>query len=215
MSIKSFALAALLALPLPAMAQSTSNTAASNAVTVNSNAVLATNPGTSTQNVHYSGQNSVYTTPSVQGSYFAGANACLVGVGGGAAGGPVGLNFMWGRNDEDCNRRSDAGAWHALGLDNAALARMCQDRDNADAFFAATGKVCPGVDAKRYEAKLAEAAATPQMAATQEPSHVPSPVVPVVAAPPTPMKVQAGFVRPKWCDTLSPAERVSYKLTCG
>ena len=85
MSIKLATLAALFALAvIPAFAQTTTQS-----------------------NVHYSGTSSQYTTPSVQGSYFAGANPCLVGVGAGGAGGPVGLSFTFGKNDEGCTRRSE------------------------------------------------------------------------------------------------------------
>lgn len=41
-----------------------------------------------------------------------------------------------------------------MGFDNVAVARMCQDIKSADAFFAATGEVCPGAMATRY--KLAD-----------------------------------------------------------
>ena len=86
---------------------------------------------------------SLYTTPSVpQAAYFAGANPCLVGVGAGASGGPVGLSFAIGRSDEGCQRRSDAGAWHSLGFDDIAIARMCQDDENRSA-LEATGRKCP------------------------------------------------------------------------
>lgn len=115
------------------------------------------------QEVEYSGH--TYTTPAVGGSYFAGANPCLVGTGAGAAGGPVGFNINIGRNDKDCTRRSDAAAWYALGLPAVAVARLCQDTDksspvNADAFFASTGFACPGSNTKgRY--KLADGTAAP------------------------------------------------------
>lgn len=91
-----------------------------------------------------------WTTPSAQGSYFGGANPCLVGTGGGAAGGPIAFNLNIGRSDEGCQRRSDAAAWHAMGFDNVAIARMCQDQKSADAFFSATGQVCPGASRARY-----------------------------------------------------------------
>ena len=84
------------------------------------------------QEVTYGGH--TWTTPSAQGSYFGGANPCLVGTGGGAAGGPIAFNINVGRNDEGCQRRSDAAAWHAMGFDNVAIARMCQDVKSADAF---------------------------------------------------------------------------------
>lgn len=101
------------------------------------------------QEVVYDGH--TWTTPSAQGSYFGGANPCLVGSGGGAAGGPIAFNINVGRNDEGCQRRSDAAAWHAMGFDNVAIARMCQDQKSADAFFSATGQACPGAAVGRYK----------------------------------------------------------------
>lgn len=100
-----------------------------------------------------------YSTPVVAGSYFAGANPCLVGTGVGAAGGPVGFNINLGKSDKGCQRRADAGAWHALGFTNVAIARMCEDQKNADAWFANTGEVCPGADPARY--KLANGSIAP------------------------------------------------------
>lgn len=103
----------------------------------------------------------IYSTPNVGGSYFAGANPCLVGTGVGAAGGPIGFSINAGKNDEGCTRRSDAAAWHALGLDQIAIARMCQDQQNADAFFAATGYACPGTNKDaRYKLTSGEKAET-------------------------------------------------------
>lgn len=104
----------------------------------------------------------VYSTPSVAGSFISGANPCLVGTGGGAAGGPIGFSLNIGKSDEGCNRRSDAAAWHALGFDNVAIARLCQDVKSADAFFSATGQACPGTAASgRY--KLASGKPAPEM----------------------------------------------------
>lgn len=108
------------------------------------------------------GHQTVWTTPSVQGSYFGGTNPCLVGTGGGVAGGPIGFSVNLGRNDAGCTRRSDAAAWHSMGYDNIAIARMCQDTGNADAFFATTGLACPGTGANgRY--KLSDGSLAPEM----------------------------------------------------
>lgn len=161
-----------LALATPAIAQQSGGTTgttngtsqASNTVVVN--AVTGPNSTTNVpqkQDVTYSGH--TYTTPAVGGSYFAGANPCLVGTGAGAAGGPIGFNINVGRNDKDCTRRSDAAAWYALGLPAVAVARLCQDTDksnpsNADAFFASTGFACPGSNMTgRY--KLADGSLAP------------------------------------------------------
>ncbi len=135
-------------------ATGTGTAQAANSVTVVADAGRYAPADTS---VKYSGH--TYTTPVVGGSYFAGANPCLVGTGIGAAGGPIGFNINVGKSDAGCTRRSDAAAWHALGYDNIAISRMCQDVLNADAFFASTGFACPGADRKRY--KLADGSLAP------------------------------------------------------
>lgn len=116
------------------------------------------------QEVVYDGH--TWTTPSAQGSYFGGANPCLIGTGGGAAGGPIAFNLNIGRSDEGCQRRSDAAAWHAMGFDNVAIARMCQDVKSADAFFAATGQACPGAAPGRYKMPDGSAAPSASLVAT-------------------------------------------------
>ncbi len=137
------------------------------------NVVAITGPQTSVptrQEVSYDGH--TWTTPSAQGSYFGGANPCLVGTGGGAAGGPIAFSINVGRSDEGCQRRSDAAAWHAMGFDNVAIARMCQDLKSADAFFAATGQLCPGALPTRY--KLADGSAPPQAALVANSRAIPN-----------------------------------------
>jgi len=158
----------LLLMPAPALAQTNTTTPApsSDVATVNGTAQAANNVtvvadagryAPADTSVKYSGH--TYTTPSVGGSYFGGANPCLVGTGGGAAGGPVGFSLNIGRSDEGCNRRSDAAAWHALGFSNVAIARMCQDQKDADAFFSATGMACPGTGSNgRYKLASGEKA---------------------------------------------------------
>lgn len=138
------------------------------------------------QDVNYSGH--TYTTPAVGGSYFAGANPCLVGTGAGAAGGPLGFNINIGHNDKDCTRRSDAAAWYALGLPAVAVTRLCQDMDkrnpmNADAFFSATGFACPGTNATgRY--KLADGSLAPYpVLPNQMPVRATAPVAPTLVDP--------------------------------
>ena len=133
---------AAIALASPAMAQET-NAGADASNTVNVVAVTGAQ-----------GTSRVWTTPNVAPGYVSGANPCLVGTGGGAAGGPIGFSLNLGKSDKGCTRRSDAAAWNAMGFTGAAIARMCQDQGNADAFFASTGLACPGTDRERY--KLAD-----------------------------------------------------------
>lgn len=151
--MKRTAIAALLALAghasaANAQAQAVTDTAQTNSAVTVEAITGPVSEAPANEHLTYSGHD--WTTPSVQGSYFGGTNPCLIGTGGGAAGGPIAFNLNIGHNDEGCNRRSDAAAWHAMGFDNVAVARMCQDSRSADAFFAATGTVCPGADRTRY-----------------------------------------------------------------
>lgn len=162
--MKKLAIALILSTGLSqvAMAQTTGATGtqaadANAANTVNVTAVAQGPTGPQKTDVDYSGH--TWTTPVVAGSYFGGTNPCLVGTGAGAAGGPIGFNINLGKSDEACTRRSDAAAWHAMGFSNIAVARMCQDQKNADAFFATTGFACPGTEVGRY--KLADGSAAP------------------------------------------------------
>lgn len=149
----------------PAMAQSTGGTGTTGSSTGSTSSVsvvAVTGPTSDTPEHQYVGYNGhEWTTPSVQGSYFGGTNPCLVGTGGGVAGGPIGISINAGRSDEACTRRSDAAAWHAMGFDNIAVARMCQDTKNADAFFASTGLACPGTAGTRY--RLTDGSPAPEM----------------------------------------------------
>jgi hypothetical protein len=151
----------------PAAAQTTNQqqTDASAANTVVVNAV-AGNPqyAPADQTVKYSGH--TYTTPSMGGSVFGGTNPCMIGTGASGAGGPIGFSISLGRSDDGCMRRSEAAAWHALGFDNVAVARLCQDRDAADAFFAATHLACPGTAGDRYRYTDGTPAAEARIAAT-------------------------------------------------
>jgi hypothetical protein len=172
-------------------------TSGSGGVATLPNGQIATDPyGNSPYNTtsHFKESGSLYTTPSVQGSYFSGANPCLIGVGGGAAGGPVGFSINIGRNDEGCQRRSDAAAWHALGLDRVAVARMCQDPDNKKA-FEDSGFQCP---------------IKPTLASATEPAQLA--VAPVVVPPPKPVRLPGS---PDWCDNPIGKNPAYIHYVCG
>jgi hypothetical protein len=150
--------------------------------------------GSGDPTINYSGH--TWTTPSVQGSYFAGANPCLIGIGGGAAGGPIGFSFNLGRSDQGCQRRSDAAAWHALGHDDVAVARMCQDDDNRIA-YESVGFICPQNKPKANKVSMVIAQA---------------PAEPPILTPPTPPAPP----HPSWCDTVTgAAERAQFKTVCN
>lgn len=176
--------------------------------------------GTPTTDIHYSGHE--YSTPSVQGSYFAGANPCLIGVGASGSGGPIGLSFTFGRNDQGCQRRSDAAAWHALGRDEVAVARMCQDDDNRAA-FESVGFLCPQNRAKVALATIV-APASPSVTGSnpQQSMTYPQPVFPnpTIALQPTPgavaARLPAATGRPDLCGTVTGMkEREHYKSACS
>lgn len=167
--------------PLPALAQTTTppppgttqtqiDAAANSNTTVIAIAGQENHQYPQRSEVEYSGH--TWTTPSVAGSYFGGTNPCLVGTGGGAAAGPIGFSLNLGRSDPHCTRRSDAAAWHAMGFSNAAVARMCQDRDNADAFFASTGFACPGTGGSRY--RRADGSLAPEMTLVSQARSIPN-----------------------------------------
>lgn len=150
---------AALALSTPAIAQETSAGAdAQNNVSV---VAITGAQGDTDSTIRHKG--GTWSTPTVLGSNFGGTNPCLVGTGGGGALGPLGLSLSVGKSDEDCSRRSDAAAWHALGMDGVAISRMCQDKDNAEAFFRATKLRCPGdaVERKYADGTLAAEAVIP------------------------------------------------------
>ena len=208
-------------------AGTTGTAAATNAVTVNAYTGMGngttgdTGSGSAptTANVRYSGHE--WTTPSVQGSYFAGANPCLIGIGGSAAGGPIGLSFTFGRSDEGCQRRSDAAAWHALGHDDVAVARMCQDDDNRTA-FEAIGFLCPQSRPKGAQVAMLAPPSAPSAGgpAPQPMNYAPVLPNPAIAAQPTPGMVATRLPqatdRPDWCGVVTgPKERASYKQACG
>ncbi len=164
----------LLAVSGMAAAQTTGTTTGTSTASNNVNVVAVSNPNPASSDSRVTYDGHTYTTPSVQGGYFAGANPCLVGVGAGGAGGPIGFNLTLGRSDQGCTRRSDAAAWHALGYDDIAIARMCQDQANADAFFSSTGRACPGTGSNgRY--KTAEGAAAPEARLVRVTSAAPPP----------------------------------------
>jgi hypothetical protein len=163
----------------------------------------------------------LYTTPSVpQAGYFAGANPCLVGAGAGGSGGPIGLSIAFGRNDEACQRRSDAAAWHALGMDDVAVARMLQDEDNLKA-YQNTGRPMPGT--------------TPISAPNPNPGTMPpsdtSPIAPRTTALPGPISLNNPLATtqvvavqtthhniPAWCEnqeSIKKVTKVYYEYMCG
>ena len=73
-----------------------------------------------------------------------GANACGVPMGASTSVLGFGFGFAGTPVDKGCERRDDAAAAHALGLNDVAVGIMCESPDFADA-MQATGHGCPPV----------------------------------------------------------------------
>lgn len=73
----------------------------------------------------------------------AGANTCMGSSSGGVQGMDFGLSFGTTWHDQKCDTRLDASSLMGMGLNEAAVARVCQDADMRAA-IEATGKSCPG-----------------------------------------------------------------------
>lgn len=121
---------------------------------------------------HESGH--IFNTPGIYAPSFANANPCTTPVSAGGAGGPIGLVLGFSPEDEACTRLHDVAAAWQMGMPVVALARWCDGQKNADAYFAATGKPCPGQQNKaRYRI-----AAAPQPAVAAGPPVSAVPVQP-------------------------------------
>ncbi len=163
--------------PVAAFAQSTSGATSSS-----SDQAIAVVEGGNGDNggqeyMHESGH--LYGTPNVGGSYSAFANPCGLSSSASGAGGPIGLSFSAGYEGSGCTTRASTAGFLALGLQRAAIARFCQDQENADAYFAAYGVPCIG---QQNKARYRVASNTTALAQPTAPPPVISPA-PVTLAP--------------------------------
>ena len=83
----------------------------------------------------------------------ASTGTCLGSASGGAQTVGFGVSFGATREDEGCSARFDASALNALGLRQAAIARLCQMDGNRKAIEASGGK-CPDNGASKPTAEL-------------------------------------------------------------
>ena len=73
---------------------------------------------------------------------FNGSDSCLIGSGTGLQLDVLGFSIGGYRQDDECNRRRDARALNDLGMQIAAISRLCQSDKNWEAMFKA-GTYCP------------------------------------------------------------------------
>lgn len=73
---------------------------------------------------------------------FNGSDSCLIGTGAGIQLDVLGFSIGGYKQDDECNRRRDARALNDLGMQIAAISRLCQSDENWVAMFKA-GTYCP------------------------------------------------------------------------
>jgi len=73
---------------------------------------------------------------------FNGSDSCLIGSGAGIQLDVLGFSIGGYRQDDECNRRRDARVLNDLGMQIAAISRLCQSEENWEAMFKA-GTYCP------------------------------------------------------------------------
>ncbi len=148
---------------------------------------------TFTDNVHYSGSQTIRNTPdAVAPALYGGTNPCSVGVSGGLGLPGFGTSAGGTWSDRGCERRNGAVILFQANMPDVAVALLCQDSDMRTAFGSA-GKPCPQ---DRATAARQTAAATP--APVQHAAAQPAP-----AATASATTAQAGYrgPAPSWCSS--------------
>jgi hypothetical protein len=127
-----------------------------------------------------------------------GANACGLPLG--ASTSILGFGFAAGATptDKGCERRDDAAAAHALGLNDVAVGIMCESPDFANA-MAGTGHACPPV-AQAQQRPVAAAQPLPTGDANANMNNE------VAATAPAPAMSDYALEHRAWCKTLNPAD---------
>ena len=132
----------LILLPCIALGQQTGDLNTNN---VNST-VNSQNPDNSVVNNFNGAGSASRVTPvpsAITPSYiFNGSDSCLIGTGAGIQLDVLGFSIGGYRQDDECNRRRDARALNDLGMQIAAISRLCQSDENWVAMFKA-GTYCP------------------------------------------------------------------------
>jgi hypothetical protein len=132
----------LILLPCIALGQQTGDLNTNN---VNST-VNSENPDNSVVNNFNGAGSASRVTPvptAITPSYiFNGSDSCLIGTGAGVQLDVIGISVGGYKQDNECNRRRDARALNELGMQIAAISRLCQSDENWTAMFKA-GTYCP------------------------------------------------------------------------
>jgi hypothetical protein len=148
---------------------------------------------TFTDNVHYSGSQTIRNTPdAVAPALYGGTNPCSVGVSGGLGLPGFGISAGGTWSDRGCERRNGAVILFQANMPDVAVALLCQDSDMRTAFGSA-GKPCP-----QERAVAARQAAAATSAPVQQAAAQPAPATTVAAN-----TAQAGYrgPAPAWCSS--------------
>lgn len=105
-----------------------------------------TNVNVAGDTVTYEAQKRAPVSTAYSGPLTASNGTCMGSSSAGAQGVGFGISLGSTWTDQDCNARYDATALTALGLQDVAVARLCQSEKVASAMQAA-GKPCPGAKA--------------------------------------------------------------------
>ena len=127
----------------PALAQ---NTQTGDLNTNTQDSTVNSNNDTTSSTINYNGAGSSSETPvntAVSPSYMSnGSDTCLIGASGGVQVNVLGISGGFYRQDPECNRRRDAKALKDLGMNIAAIAIMCEQKEVWISMFK-SGTPCP------------------------------------------------------------------------
>ena len=122
--------------------------------TVNASSTIS---GTTGQDIHYSGSQTVRNTPSVSGPSLVSSNDTCMGAASGSANVPgFGLSLGKTYTDSNCVMLKNSRELWNMGMKGAALALMCTDPANKDA-LELTGFECPQTARAKKEAETTAA----------------------------------------------------------
>ena len=146
---------------------STGASTATNGNASNAQTIDFTTPANTTSAVNYSGSETVYNVPSVNGPALVSSNDTCMGSTSGSLN-VAGLGFGGGATwvDGNCKMLKNSRELWNMGMKTAALALMCTDAANKDA-LELTGYMCPQTRKARIDAARAEAANAKAEAAAQ------------------------------------------------
>lgn len=137
-----------------AQAQTTTSTSTSDAVSTATGSASGTNtniinfpgaPETNKNTVEYKGSYTVKSAPALYAPSLTTTmtDTCMGSTSMGASFSGFGLNGGTTWTDKNCVRRLDAREFRSMGMNDVAVALLCQNKDN-QAAVEATGRSCPG-----------------------------------------------------------------------